>query len=161
MDPLFRVRGDGDLAVVELHDADDYPDCVIIAPGGMAHRALAAMRSLLVEQEISCRLLVPSRLYPLDVEKLLPFVGDVVLVAEESTARHLGQRGRAPPPRPSLGPPARTRPPRPLPGRGDPHRRAPRKSGAGGGVHDSPRRTGGPAWLTSASPSSTTTTPST
>jgi pyruvate/2-oxoglutarate/acetoin dehydrogenase E1 component len=86
VDPLFQVRGDDDLAVVELHDSDDYPDCVIIAPGGMAHRALAAMRSLLVEQEISCRLLVPSRLYPLDVEKLLPFLGDVVLVAEESTA---------------------------------------------------------------------------
>ena len=85
-DPLFRCARDGDLAVVELHDADDCPDCVIIAPGGMAHRALAAMRSLLVEQEIACRLLVPSRLYPFDVDTLLPLLGDVVLVAEESTA---------------------------------------------------------------------------
>ncbi|MFF4415060.1 alpha-ketoacid dehydrogenase subunit beta [Streptosporangium sp. NPDC001559] len=82
-DPMFPVRRDGELAIAE---ADGRPDCVIIAPGGMAHRALAAMRTLLLQDEISCRLLVPSRLYPLDVEALLPYVGGVVLVAEESTA---------------------------------------------------------------------------
>ncbi|GAA2853810.1 transketolase C-terminal domain-containing protein [Streptosporangium fragile] len=82
-DPLFRVRRDGELAVADL---DGHPDCVVIAPGGMVHRALGAMRSLLVEQEISVRLLVPSRLYPLDVEALLPYLADTVLVAEESTA---------------------------------------------------------------------------
>ncbi|MFF4987715.1 alpha-ketoacid dehydrogenase subunit beta [Streptosporangium saharense] len=82
-DPMFPVRRDGELVIAE---ADDRPDCVIIAPGGMAHRALAAMRTLLLEDEISCRLLVPSRLYPLDVEALLPYVNGVVIVAEESTA---------------------------------------------------------------------------
>ncbi|SFL12888.1 pyruvate dehydrogenase E1 component beta subunit [Streptosporangium canum] len=86
VDPLFTVRREGGLAVVDLRGPDARPDCVIIAPGGMAHRALAAMRSLLVEQEISGRLLVPSRLYPLDADALLPFLGEVVLVAEESTA---------------------------------------------------------------------------
>ncbi|MGC5011546.1 alpha-ketoacid dehydrogenase subunit beta [Streptosporangium sp. DT93] len=85
VDPLFAVRRDGDLAVVDIRDSGDRPDCVVIAPGGMAHRALGAMRSLLVEQEIVTRLLVPSRLYPLDADTLLPHLTDVVLVAEEST----------------------------------------------------------------------------
>ncbi|MEV7007970.1 transketolase C-terminal domain-containing protein [Streptosporangium sp. NPDC051022] len=83
VDPMFQVRRDGELAIVDLGDR---PDCVIVAPGGMAHRTLAAMRSLILEEEISCRLLVPSRLYPLDVDALVPHLGDVVLVAEESTA---------------------------------------------------------------------------
>jgi pyruvate dehydrogenase E1 component beta subunit len=87
-DPLFRVRRDGDLAVVDpdVPELAARPDCVIVAPGGTAHRALGAMRSLLLEEEVSCRLLVPSRLYPLDVEALLPHLGGVVLVAEEGTA---------------------------------------------------------------------------
>ncbi|GAA3123872.1 alpha-ketoacid dehydrogenase subunit beta [Streptosporangium carneum] len=83
VDPMFRVRRDGELAVIDL---EDRPDCVIIAPGGMAHRTLAAMKTLVLQQEISCRLLVPSRLYPLDVDAMLPHLGEVVLVAEESTA---------------------------------------------------------------------------
>ncbi|MFF5243533.1 alpha-ketoacid dehydrogenase subunit beta [Streptosporangium sp. NPDC000095] len=86
VDPLFLMRRDGDLAVVDIRDAGDRPDCVVIAPGGMVHRVLGAMRSLMMEEEISARLLVPSRLYPLDVDTLLPHLGDVVLVAEESTA---------------------------------------------------------------------------
>lgn len=81
-DPLFRVTVSDGLARADL---DDRPDCVIIAPGGVAHRALQAMRALMLEEEISCRLLVPSRLYPLDVDALLPHLGDAVIVAEESS----------------------------------------------------------------------------
>jgi pyruvate/2-oxoglutarate/acetoin dehydrogenase E1 component len=61
---------------------DPAPDCVVIAPGGMAYRALAAMRRLLIEDELSCELLVPSRLYPFEVD--VPEVG-AVFVVEEST----------------------------------------------------------------------------
>jgi pyruvate dehydrogenase E1 component beta subunit len=63
-------------------------DCVLIAPGGMAHRAMQAMRTLLLEDEISCLLLVPSRLYPLDLEPLLPLLaaGELTCVIEESTS---------------------------------------------------------------------------
>jgi pyruvate dehydrogenase E1 component beta subunit len=63
-------------------------DCVVIAPGGVAHAALAAARSLLMEEEISCQVLVPSRLYPFDVLPLVPFLKDagLICVAEESTA---------------------------------------------------------------------------
>ncbi|GAA2393633.1 alpha-ketoacid dehydrogenase subunit beta [Dactylosporangium salmoneum] len=62
--------------------------CVVIAPGGVAHRAMAAIRSVLVEDETSCVLLVPDRLYPFDVRPLLPLLAraGAVVVAEESTA---------------------------------------------------------------------------
>ncbi|WP_181019611.1 alpha-ketoacid dehydrogenase subunit beta [Nonomuraea typhae] len=76
----FTVENTGGVARVFL---DERPDCVIVAPGGMAHRALAAMRSLLLEEEIVCTLLVPSRLYPFDVD--VPSAPHV-FVAEESTA---------------------------------------------------------------------------
>ncbi|WP_433496534.1 alpha-ketoacid dehydrogenase subunit beta [Sphaerimonospora sp. CA-214678] len=61
-------------------------DCTLIAPGGLTRRALAAMRTLLVEDDLLCRLLVPARLYPLD---LAPILGDVtghVCVVEDGTA---------------------------------------------------------------------------
>ncbi|MFI6903436.1 alpha-ketoacid dehydrogenase subunit beta [Nonomuraea sp. NPDC050394] len=78
--PPFTVENTGGVARVFL---DTRPDCVIVAPGGMAHRALAAMHSLLMEEEISCTLLVPSRLYPFDVD--VP-AAPHVFVVEESTA---------------------------------------------------------------------------
>jgi pyruvate/2-oxoglutarate/acetoin dehydrogenase E1 component len=59
------------------------PDCIVIAPGGVAHRAMAAMRSLMLDREINCLLLVPSRLYPFDVD--VPEAG-AIFVVEESTA---------------------------------------------------------------------------
>jgi pyruvate/2-oxoglutarate/acetoin dehydrogenase E1 component len=80
----FRLDRDGGVARVFL---DERPDCVIIAPGGMAHRVLEAMRSLLVEEEVSSMLMVPSRLYPAPVEAAaVERTGtEVVFVAEEST----------------------------------------------------------------------------
>lgn len=59
------------------------PELILIAPGGMAERALAALRMLLIEQEIAGLLVVPSRLYPVDLD--LPPVAHVV-VAEDGTA---------------------------------------------------------------------------
>jgi pyruvate/2-oxoglutarate/acetoin dehydrogenase E1 component len=66
----------------------DAADCVLIAPGGMAHRAMRAMRTLMIEDEVSCLLLVPSRLYPVDLEPLLPAVAraELTCVVEESTS---------------------------------------------------------------------------
>jgi pyruvate/2-oxoglutarate/acetoin dehydrogenase E1 component len=63
-------------------------DCALIVPGGMAYRAMQAMRTLLIEDEISCLLLVPSRLYPLDLEPLLPALArtELTCVAEEGTS---------------------------------------------------------------------------
>ncbi|GLZ36296.1 hypothetical protein Lesp02_84830 [Lentzea sp. NBRC 105346] len=52
-------------------------DTVVICPGGVAHRALSS----------GAHVLVPSRLYPLDLTPVLPLLsGKRVVVAEESTA---------------------------------------------------------------------------
>ncbi|MER7003691.1 transketolase C-terminal domain-containing protein [Dactylosporangium sp. NPDC000555] len=59
------------------------PELILIAPGGMAERAMAALRMLLIEQEIAGLLVVPSRLYPVHLD--LPPVAHVV-VAEDGTA---------------------------------------------------------------------------
>ncbi|RVX38113.1 pyruvate dehydrogenase E1 component beta subunit [Nonomuraea polychroma] len=79
VEPPFSVERAGGVARVFL---DDQPDCVIVAPGGVAHRVLAAMRSLLLEEEIVATLLVPSRLYPFDAD--IP-AARRVFVVEEST----------------------------------------------------------------------------
>lgn len=50
------------------------PDCLVIAPGGLVARALEAMRGALLERDVLSQLVVPSRLYPIDVEPLLPLV---------------------------------------------------------------------------------------
>jgi len=82
-EPLRWRMVDGVAHVGVDIDADVRPDCVILAPGGMAHRAIEAARSLLLEQEINAMVLIPSRLYPFDVR--LPET-DSVFVVEESTA---------------------------------------------------------------------------
>ena len=95
VDELFRydvvvTPGDGAVDRVARVYLDDpmRADCVIITPGGLAHRALAAMRTLLLEHEISCLLLVPRRLYPFNAAPLSPLLeqAGAVVVAEESTA---------------------------------------------------------------------------
>jgi pyruvate dehydrogenase E1 component beta subunit len=92
---LFRYEplggGDGGVpapACVRLGGADSAVDCLIIAPGGMADRAIEAMTDLLLRYEVGCALVVPSRLYPVDIEPLLDLAAHagLVCVAEESTA---------------------------------------------------------------------------
>ncbi|MBO4271610.1 2-oxo acid dehydrogenase subunit E2 [Microbispora triticiradicis] len=63
------------------------PDVVLICPGGVAHRALAAAH-LLRDRGVTTHLLVPGRLYPVDIEPVLPVLERpaLVAVAEESTA---------------------------------------------------------------------------
>jgi pyruvate dehydrogenase E1 component beta subunit len=66
---------------------DDF-DCVVIAPGGLAERAWQAAAGLLVEEEINCQIIVPSRLYPFDLDPLLPALraARLICVAEEGVA---------------------------------------------------------------------------
>ncbi|MEU3555170.1 alpha-ketoacid dehydrogenase subunit beta [Streptomyces fragilis] len=80
VEPPFTLRQDGPVARIGLTDE---PDCVIVAGGGVAHRVLEAMRGLLLEEEIVCTLLVPSRLYPVELD--LPPARHVFVV-EEGTA---------------------------------------------------------------------------
>jgi pyruvate dehydrogenase E1 component beta subunit len=87
VDDLFSYDLVADVARVFVEDPETF-DCVLIAPGGVAHRALLAARSLLCEEDLACLMLVPSRLYPFDVEPLLPALvrARAICVAEESTA---------------------------------------------------------------------------
>ena len=63
-------------------------DCLVIAAGGMVERVVQAATDLLLEQEITCQIVVPSRLYPFDLEPLVPAAraARLVCVVEEGTA---------------------------------------------------------------------------
>lgn len=64
------------------------PSCVVIAPGGLVPRALKAMRTVLLQQDVLCQLIVPSKLYPVDVAPILPLVAAAgrVCVLEDGVA---------------------------------------------------------------------------
>jgi pyruvate dehydrogenase E1 component beta subunit len=94
VDELFRYdlvpgepAGRADVAHVVTADAPD-PDWLIIAPGGVAERVMSAMRSLLLQEELTCELLVPSRLYPFDIQPLAGLLGRArrVCVVEDGPA---------------------------------------------------------------------------
>ena len=78
---------DGYYARAYIGDPESY-DCVVIAPGGMFDRVLEAARGLLVEDEVTCQVIVPSRLYPFDLEPLVPTLAraGLVCVVEEGVA---------------------------------------------------------------------------
>ncbi|MFI7672183.1 2-oxo acid dehydrogenase subunit E2 [Actinophytocola sp. NPDC049390] len=83
----FELIGEGgNWARVHVPGASG-PPVLLIAPGGVAHRALDAARSLL-DQGRDVEVLVPSRLYPVAVEDLAELVAGAagVWVVEESTA---------------------------------------------------------------------------
>ena len=92
VDDVFRFRvteppdsGPG-VAVVEPPGAPE-PDAVLIAPGGLAHRAVEAARGLLLDDEIGVRVLVPGRLWPVPEEELASLCGGnpAVFVLEDGT----------------------------------------------------------------------------
>ncbi len=80
------------LARVYIGQPDDEPDdevdCLVIAPGGVADRAIAAARRLLLEHELNCQVVVPAQLFPFNPAPLLPLAtgARAVCVVEESTA---------------------------------------------------------------------------
>ncbi|EXG82725.1 alpha-ketoacid dehydrogenase subunit beta [Cryptosporangium arvum] len=89
-DDLFRydLAGPWPGTAVARIAGIDTPDCVLITPGGVAERALVAMRELLISREISCELYVPARLDATALEPILPAAaraGQVVIV-EDGTA---------------------------------------------------------------------------
>lgn len=88
VDELFRYDlVTPDVARVYVDDPGTV-DCVLIVPGGLVHRALSAARTLLVEHEINCQLLVPAQLFPFDIAPLLPVLSRsaAVVVVEDATA---------------------------------------------------------------------------
>ena len=68
--------------------AEETVDAVVIAPGGLAHRALAAARALRAADGRSVHVFTPARLYPVDVEPVLPLLAAAgrIAVVEEGTA---------------------------------------------------------------------------
>jgi pyruvate/2-oxoglutarate/acetoin dehydrogenase E1 component/pyruvate/2-oxoglutarate dehydrogenase complex dihydrolipoamide acyltransferase (E2) component len=83
----FELFGlDGNWARVYAPSASG-PPLLVIAGGGMAHRALAAARSAL-DRGVAVEVLVPARLYPFGADDIVDRLGGAagVFVAEESTA---------------------------------------------------------------------------
>jgi pyruvate/2-oxoglutarate/acetoin dehydrogenase E1 component len=69
VDDLFVfdfLGADGEFARVVPDGMDDHT-CLIIAPGGLTARCLAAAKNLLIDYEIGAQIVVPSRLYPFDI----------------------------------------------------------------------------------------------
>lgn len=64
------------------------PDCLLLAPGGLAGRALAAMRRALLEDDVLTHLIVPSKLFPADLAQVLPLAAEAgrVCVIEDGVA---------------------------------------------------------------------------
>jgi pyruvate dehydrogenase E1 component beta subunit len=88
VDRLFRsdtmIEGTTQVGLAGAHA----PDVIFVAPGFTAELALQAARTLLTLHEVTSRILVPSRLYPVPVESLLAGAAGArhILVVEEGTA---------------------------------------------------------------------------
>jgi pyruvate/2-oxoglutarate/acetoin dehydrogenase E1 component/pyruvate/2-oxoglutarate dehydrogenase complex dihydrolipoamide acyltransferase (E2) component len=63
-------------------------DLVIIAPGGVAHRAMAAADLLRELDDRAVHVITPAQLYPVDIEPVLPLLASAgrIVIVEESTA---------------------------------------------------------------------------
>jgi pyruvate/2-oxoglutarate/acetoin dehydrogenase E1 component len=90
VDDLFRsdfLDREHNYARIFIDDPDRY-DCLVIAPGGLIDRVLAAARDLFVGLELTCQIIVPSRLYPFDLEPLLSTVrrAEAICVVEDGSA---------------------------------------------------------------------------
>lgn len=90
VDDIFSfdfVGPDRAFARVFIDDPDEF-DVVVIAPGGLTGRALAAARELLLDLEIRTQILVPSLLYPFALGPVSPILerADRICVVEEGTA---------------------------------------------------------------------------
>ncbi|MEW1614254.1 MULTISPECIES: 2-oxo acid dehydrogenase subunit E2 [unclassified Streptomyces] len=92
VDDLFRFELLGSAAgwahTFPQAEGGTSPAVVVLAPGGMTHRALEAARRLRTEHGCSVHLLTPAQLYPLDLDPVLSLLAsaDRVVVVEESTA---------------------------------------------------------------------------
>ena len=79
--------GSGDAWAHVRAEAGTGPNVVLIAPGGTAGRALEAARTLVLEDGVRVNVLVPSQLFPLELDPVYGLLADAdaVCVAEEST----------------------------------------------------------------------------
>jgi pyruvate dehydrogenase E1 component beta subunit len=99
VDGMFRYEFVHGTDTARVYAVDEAPDWTVIAPGGLTERVVSAARSLLIERETVCEILVPSRLYPFDLAPLEPLLARTggICVVEDGTAdgswgEHLAQR---------------------------------------------------------------------
>jgi pyruvate/2-oxoglutarate/acetoin dehydrogenase E1 component/pyruvate/2-oxoglutarate dehydrogenase complex dihydrolipoamide acyltransferase (E2) component len=83
----LEFLGDGDTWAYVRADTGTGPNVVLIAPGGTADHALKAARTLALEDRVRVHVLVPSQLFPLELDPIHGLLVDAeaVCVAEEST----------------------------------------------------------------------------
>jgi pyruvate/2-oxoglutarate/acetoin dehydrogenase E1 component/pyruvate/2-oxoglutarate dehydrogenase complex dihydrolipoamide acyltransferase (E2) component len=88
LDDLLACRRLGGSWVHVAAEKAAGPVVVILAPGGMADRAMDAARALAVDDAAQPHILIPSQLYPLDLRPVAEILASatVICVAEESTA---------------------------------------------------------------------------
>ncbi|MFB7719010.1 alpha-ketoacid dehydrogenase subunit beta [Nocardia sp. NPDC056100] len=72
---------------ITMSDNPEELDCLLIAAGGMADRAVEAARRLALESDLLCQVIVPTLLHPFDVEPIAAACDSarIICVAEEST----------------------------------------------------------------------------
>jgi pyruvate/2-oxoglutarate/acetoin dehydrogenase E1 component len=89
-DDVFRFDFLGDRGEYGRAAPEDAgrPDCVLVTTGGTAPLALQAARRLFLESEVICQVLVPRRLYPLDIGPAEPLLeaAEHIVVVEEGVA---------------------------------------------------------------------------
>jgi len=78
----------GEAGWAQARFTDEPPDWLLIAPGGLVRRALAAMHRAMLEQEITSSLLAPSQLFPLDFDPVLPAIAEArnILILDDGPA---------------------------------------------------------------------------
>ena len=88
-DDGFKVsyRGPDDNWAVVSIDGGERADVAILCHGGLSKMCLDAARSLLMEDEIESKMLIPSKLYPGSIEDIMEECRTAgrLLIAEEST----------------------------------------------------------------------------
>jgi pyruvate/2-oxoglutarate/acetoin dehydrogenase E1 component len=83
----FEFAGDWDNWAVAVSESEE-AQIAIISHGGLTNACLEAVEQLLLEEEIECKIFIPSKLYPCDIETIMEDIKKIgrVLIVEESTA---------------------------------------------------------------------------
>jgi pyruvate/2-oxoglutarate/acetoin dehydrogenase E1 component len=83
----YAPVGDGGWMRVAVR-GEEAVDIVLVAPGGLVHRAIEAARIMLLEHDLLPQILTPATLYPLDPAPVLDAIGACgrVAIIEDSSA---------------------------------------------------------------------------
>jgi pyruvate/2-oxoglutarate/acetoin dehydrogenase E1 component len=83
----YEFTGDWDNWVVITSESNE-AQIAIISHGGLTNACLEASEKLLLDEEIECKIFIPSKLYPCNIETIMEDIKKIgrVLIVEESTA---------------------------------------------------------------------------